>query len=181
MPKRRASYFFDTVTLSNFAFADRLDLLTARYGQKLTITREVYNELAEGIVAGYEPLRKIEALVSNRAVSLFTLKESGKEHAAFLSLLLTLSSGEASCIAAAMNRGGVVVTDDRAARSICAERDVKVTGTIGILLALCKSKTLTPTEADAILERMVHHGYRSPVKNISGINIAVTASRAGPR
>ena len=87
----------------------------------------------------------------------------------FVDLLRVLGSGEASCVALACHRGGIVVTDDRAARSCCAEREIPVTGSIGILKALCIDRTITQEEADATLARMVDAGFFSPVRRISDL------------
>ena len=50
-------WYFDTVTLSNFALAGRLDLLIRRYGQRAHITPEVLDEVSDGIVAGFTGLQ----------------------------------------------------------------------------------------------------------------------------
>ena len=66
-------------------------------------------------------------------------------------------------------RGGTVVTDDRAARGSCSERDVPFTGTIGILKACARDGTLEADEADAVLNLMMDAGYLSPVRRISDL------------
>ena len=44
-----------------------------------------------------------------------------------------------------------------------------VTGTIGILKACCRKTTISPEEADRILDAMVAHGFYSPVRRTSAI------------
>ena len=87
----------------------------------------------------------------------------------FVELLRTLGTGEASCIALAVGWGGVVVTDDRTARRYCAGRGIPVTGTIGILRALCADRIVSAEEADALLARMVAIGFYSPVRRVSDL------------
>lgn len=169
MPETKRVYFFDTVTLSNFARTDSLELLVKRYGKRLYITREVANEIAAGIVAGYAQLEEVEHLQQRGVFSAVRSKQTTHERKLFLALLRTLSAGEASAIAAAATHGGIVVTDDRAARSACEEHKVVVTGTIGILLACCRDVMITAEDADTILEKMVASGYRSPVNRISNV------------
>lgn len=169
MPKKYKAYYFDTVTLSNFAFADRMDLLVERYGRKLHITTEVSNEIAEGIVANYPALERIEVLLRKNIFTLAPGPLDCKGRSLFLRLLKTLSTGEASAIAAAKIRGGVVVTDDRAARSACNENKIPVTGTLGVLMACCHDKRISPEEADRILHAMITCGYRSPVNRVSDL------------
>ena len=40
-PERSNDFYFDTVTLSNFALAGRTDLRLLRYGQRAMVTEEV--------------------------------------------------------------------------------------------------------------------------------------------
>jgi predicted nucleic acid-binding protein len=168
MPERRCDYFFDTVTLSNFALVRRLDLLTSRYGRRLCVTRQVLDEAIDGIVAGYAALAAVEEAVAGGA---FTSAEplSPDERDTYRQLLRVLAPGEASCIACAKGRRGIVVTDDRAARECCNERGVGFTGTVGILKACCLEGALSPGEADTILASMIDAGYHSSVQRISDL------------
>jgi predicted nucleic acid-binding protein len=166
MPDDFPSLFFDTVTISNFALTGAFGLLVRRYGTSLSITEQVRSELAAGRARGYAQLYVVENALSCGSIASSGIM-TGTESELFSRLLRTLGSGEASCIALARHRSGVVATDDRAARSCCADYDVPVTGTIGILIALCADRTVTPHEADAILARMVDTGFFSPVRRIS--------------
>ncbi|MDA0747073.1 MAG: hypothetical protein O2954_11175 [bacterium] len=168
MPESVFDYYFDTVTLCNFALAKRFDLVRVRYGSRAQITSAVLEEIAGGIVAGYGGLQEIEDAVTAGRVGQAGIL-NGREREIFRSLLHTLAPGEASCIACAQSRGGIVVTDDKAARDCCLERDVKFTGTIGILKACCRDGLILPQEADGVLQAMIEAGYFSPVRNISGL------------
>lgn len=160
--------FFDTVTLSNFALARRVDLLIERYGQRARITQEVRNEVLEGIVAGYQALDAIDVALEEEWLGA-TGDLTAEERRIYRELLRSLGPGEASCVACAKVRGGTVATDDRAARAACGERDVPTTGTIGILKACVQDRTLEAEEADATLELMIDAGYFSPVRRISDL------------
>lgn len=168
MRKPGEPLFFDTVTLSNFALAERLDILVSRYGRRVCVVSEVMDELLDGIVAGYPALAAIESAVSRGEFS-HSGAMSSAERLSYRQLLRTLASGEAACIACAGIRGGTVVTDDRAGRECCAERGVKFSGTVGILRACCRDGTLSPDEADVVLQTMISAGYHSPVRRISDI------------
>ena len=115
-----ASYFFDTIVLSNFALSGRFDLLIDRYGPRAQITPEVLDEVSAGIVAGYRGLKQIEVAVEKGACSAASPLTIA-ERTIYRELLGTLGSGEASCITCAQCGGGLVATDDRAARSCCSE------------------------------------------------------------
>ena len=163
-----ALYYFDTIVLSNFALSGRFDLLIDRYGPRAQITPEVLDEVSDGIVAGHRELKQIEAAVEKGACSAAP-PLSIAERTIYRELLGTLGSGEASCITCAQCRGGLVVTDDRAARNCCSERGVLFTGTIGILKICCREGILAPREADVLLQNMINTGYFSPVDQISGL------------
>jgi predicted nucleic acid-binding protein len=170
MPDRSPGrFFFDTVTLANFALGGRFGLLVDRYGASLFVVEPVRVELAAGRAGRYAELESVE-----EALSAGTISQAGPmepaEHKLFVGLLRTLGAGEASCIACAAQRGGVVVTDDRTARRYCAGRGIPVTGTIGILQALCADGTVSVEEADALLARMVETGFYSPIRRVSDLS-----------
>jgi predicted nucleic acid-binding protein len=80
--------------------------------------------------------------------------------------VILLDPGEASCLALAISRGLVFVTDDLATRQLAQERDVRLTGTVGILLALARDGSLSLVEVSAILTEMIKQRYRSPVDRL---------------
>ncbi len=167
MPEEKAPFFFDTVSISNFALADCLDLIAQRYGKRTLLTSEVMDEIEEGLVQGYTELRRVDGLVQEGRFRTTAL--SLEERRLYMAMLQNLGSGEASAIACAKHRDRVVVTDDRAARSSCQEHAVRFTGTIGILKACCAASMITPEEADDLLATMVKRGFYSPVRRISEI------------
>ncbi|MDA0990584.1 MAG: hypothetical protein O3A51_07520 [Verrucomicrobia bacterium] len=162
-------HYFDTVTISNFALAEQLDLIIDRYGDAACITQAVLDEITDGVVASYPQLGAVEDAIADGRLHNTGVPSFPTERAIYRQLLRTLSPGEASSIAAAVTHGGIVVTDDRTARLCCSERDIPVTGTIGILKACCLDGTLTNAAADAILETMIAHGFYAPVQRISDL------------
>ena len=157
---------FDTVSLANFLFADATHVLTLRYTGRSRITGQVFDELTSGMRARPK-LKIIESLLTKKQFSLVSLTMA--ENARYAEILTNLGRGESSCIAVAASRGWTMVTDDRAARSRCAELKIPVTGTIGILKAACADKQIVPSEADRILHRMVEIGFYSPVRRVSDL------------
>ena len=179
MPEPGRQFFFDTVTLSNFVLSGRLDLVITRYGPRANVTPQVLDEIADGIVAGYSGLQEVETAVATGRLS-GVERFSPKERDTYRELLQTLSPGEVSCITLAQTRGGIVATDDRAARSYCFDRGVVFTGTVGILKACVLDGTLSPRGADDVLRSMTAAGYHSPVGRISALVLTVNRSRGGP-
>jgi predicted nucleic acid-binding protein len=165
-------YIFDTTVLSNFAEAGRLDLLEARYRDKAFVTIEVSDELRRGIHAGYNhlapTLQQMETVHPEGWLSILS-PETSEEHRLRLEFDHSLDPGEASCLALAISRGLVFATDDLAARRLAEQRSVRLTGTLGILIALVRSETLTLGEANAMLAAMIARNYRSPVDQLNDL------------
>ncbi len=162
-----AAYFFDTVTLSNFALADALELLLFRYRDRLKITDEVLDEIVEGVAAGYSELGDVVEVTEEEGD--LPVQLSTRERRLLSEIVGDLGRGEASCVAAGFHRGGVVVTDDKAARDCCSRRDIPFTGTIGILKAMCLEGQLSVDEADDVLGKIIAGGFYSPVRRIRDI------------
>jgi len=162
-------FIFDTTVLSNLAAVDRLDLLEKRYHKMALTTVEVSDELRRGLQAGYgyleNVLRQIQSISPGGWLRIVT-PESAAEHQLRGEFDLLLDPGEASCLALAISRGLILVTDDLAARQLAQERGVPLTGTVGILLALVRDGSLSLTEANAILAEMIRRRYRSPVDRL---------------
>lgn len=164
MPEH-AGWFFDNVTLSNFALAGGLGVLIVRHGGRGFVTTQVVDELTRGVAAGYPALAECLDLVDKGILRLATLDRN--ERKTFRQLVAHLGEGEAGTIAAAHHRGGVVVSDDLAARRTCADLAVPVTGTIGILRAAFRDKELALTDANGLLTQMIEAGFHSPVDRIT--------------
>jgi predicted nucleic acid-binding protein len=162
-------YIFDTTALSNLAAVGRLDLLEERYRNMALTTIEVSDELRKGVQAGYgylqDALKQIQA-ISPAGWLRIVAPESEPEHQLRGEFDLLLDPGEASCLALAISRGLILATDDLAARQLAQERDVLLTGTVGILIAMVRDGSLALTEANAILAEMIGLRYRSPVDRL---------------
>jgi predicted nucleic acid-binding protein len=162
-------YIFDTTVLSNLAAVGRLDLLEKRYRKVGLTTIEVSDELRRGLQAGYgyleNVLKQIQAISPGGWLRV-AAPESAAEHQLRGEFDLLLGPGEASCLALAISRGLVLVTDDLAARQLAQDRDVPLTGTVGILLALVRDGVLSLAEANVILAEMIERRYRSPVDRL---------------
>ena len=165
----KAAWYFDSVSLSNFALAGKVDLLLRRYPSgRLCVTTQVVDEVLGGIQAGHGALKSILIALERGVIHPVTL--SAPEFRRYQELLSTLGSGEASLIAAAAGRRGTVVTDDRHARAVCRDLRIPVTGTLGILKAAYGEGMITPAEADKILADMVRHGFYSPVRTLAELD-----------
>lgn len=94
---------------------------------------------------------------------------SSGEEILYEELTKLLDKGEASCLAVAITRNGILITDDYAARQYAIRSGVRVTGTLGLLRVLITLNHLTQPEADQLLSAMIREGYRSPVRSLGEI------------
>lgn len=164
MPEKQ--WIFDTVVLSNFLISDSIHILEKRYKGRGVITTEVYNEISAAIEQ-IRPLGFIDRLIEIKVLSLCSLSMKG--YASFKEMTGFLGKGEASCIAFAKEKSGIVVTDDRAARKQCVNMEISFTGTIGILKASVQDSLLTLEQADEVLANMISSGFYPPVNRITDI------------
>jgi len=160
-----AAWFFDSVTLSNFALADGLRVLVGRYRGRGFVATQVVDELTRGVTAGYGGLVSCLDLVDQGILRVVSLDRS--ERKIYRQLVAHLGGGEAGTIAAAHRRHGVVVTDDLAARRTCADMRIAITGTIGILRASVGDGELLLDDANDLLRRMIDAGFYSPIDRIT--------------
>lgn len=151
----------DNTVLSNFVLVGRIDLLPAALVGRVATTPQVVGEFKSGVATGLLPQAELEWL------EIVSLEEAEEAH--FQNLIGRVNSGEASCLAVAMNRAGRILTDDRDARKLAARFKIPVSGTLGVLLRLVQNQTLTFTEANELLGQMVAFGYRSPVKKLEDL------------
>jgi predicted nucleic acid-binding protein len=148
----------DTTVLSNFAHAQRPDLLRALFAS-LLVPDSVWTELGRGERSDLIPKADWGWL---GVVSL-----TPEELEASRRLQRKLDLGEADCLAIAQARSLIVYTDDRRARRLGRSLGLEISGTIGCLLDLVEQSIIDFQEADVLLARMRKRGYRSPVLSLT--------------
>ncbi|MBU1660836.1 MAG: DUF3368 domain-containing protein [Chloroflexi bacterium] len=147
----------DNTVLTNFAQVEQMDLIRYLWGTPGT-TIEVKQEYQHGVSVGKVPSNALDDL------NVITLTE--QETADASGRFSNLGAGERTCLAVALHRRGLLVTDDRPARRIAARLGVRVTGTIGILVLCVVQDLLTLPEANALLQAMITLGYYSPATQL---------------
>jgi len=148
----------DTTILSNFAHAQRPELVQAVLGESAATTTAVLAELRQGEALGLVPR------VDWRWLSVLDLTTNEEELAT--EYLAVLDAGEASCLAAAVMRRARFFSDDLAARRLAQANRLPVSGTIGLLLALVRREIITLVEGDGLLAVMMRQGYRAPAATL---------------
>jgi predicted nucleic acid-binding protein len=160
----------DATVVSNFAAIGRLDLLRGHLGSAF-LADAVHAELIRGAGLGYSFLTRIEDEIADLAEHgwlRLTRPANEPERSAFRTLPARIQLGEAMSLAIAGERGWVFLTDDRKARKVAAENRIAVSGTVGVLIGLIRSGTLTLEEGNSLLAAMVEQaGDHSPVKSLA--------------
>ncbi|HEX5719759.1 MAG TPA: DUF3368 domain-containing protein [Thermoanaerobaculia bacterium] len=150
----------DTTVLNNFAQIRRTDLLRSAWPD-LAAPIPVWTELESGVRRGLVPACDWSWL------KLLDLTE--QEQARAEEIGRNLGPGEAACIAAALSRGLLMLSDDWDARELARSLGVEVSGSLGILLRLIWKQILSLEEADALLAALVRRGFRSPYRSLREI------------
>jgi len=73
-------------------------------------------------------------------------------------------TGDSDIVAALLDLGYVVATDDRRLRNVCRALDGRVTGTLGILIHSVKTGKILKDEALKILKQLDATGFRMSVE-----------------
>jgi predicted nucleic acid-binding protein len=152
--------FLDATVCSNFASTDGVDLLVELLDAP-AVTPEVRGEIEAGLKADHDYLRDAVAAFDETLPIRGSLIDG--DHA----ILSELDTGEAATLLAAIEHGGTVATDDLAARRAAKERDVPVTGSIGLLVLAVEQELIDVATADDWLNRWrAERGYYAPVDSV---------------
>ncbi len=173
---------FDNTVLSNFALTQCFDVLQRLYEGRAFIGRAVLREIQTGIESGWKYpklLSRTRLQVVNQAIEAGWLQVANNDlnsRDEMLEIKLALEygeqfgTGEAEAMAIARIRGWILATDDGKARRFCQKNDIRLTGSLGILIKATQQETVSLTEADALHARMIDEGYRSPLGYNRGLS-----------
>jgi predicted nucleic acid-binding protein len=144
----------DATVLSNLAYTDDLDLLDRLTASCVTV--EAVNEELRAGTSSYDELaRAVDAI------------EMIDYHEPTNTIRTALDRGEAHALQAAIDHDGTLATDDLPAREHAADRNVPLTGSVGLLVRLVVQNDLTADDADEILHQWItEYRYRSPVESV---------------
>ena len=146
----------DNTVLSNFALVKQLSLLIQVFGKHLATTPYVVQEYENGVRRGRVPSISFDWIA--------VLPLTHDETTQMTYLQQQVDAGEASCLAVALGRQGIVLSDDRNARRLAGQIGVSMSGTLGVLVRLIKTGVLSLEEANRFLGQMIAYGYHSPVE-----------------
>ncbi len=159
----RPALVFDSMFLSGFAGADRLDVLQdLLLAQTCWTTTVVRSELSDGLSA-HPHLRRALDIDWMQIATLETLEELQT----FVEWTKRLGSGkrglgEASVFAAAQLQRGIAITDDRGATKVARKHGAEVHGTIWLLAEFVNDGKLTVAAAGGLIDTLRVDGMRLP-------------------
>lgn len=157
-PPREATVL-NTTVLSNFAHVDHVELLLDL--PRIVTVDAVEEELEEGAET-HRYLEHAEAVVGEEIPVITPSSTVAKSEE---TLLETLDPGEARALAVAEAADGMIVTDDRDARTTAKQRGVALTGSIGLLVRFVEDGRISAETADEYLKRWIDEaGFRSPAR-----------------
>lgn len=162
-PGLEQALVFDTMVLSAFAKADRLDLLGSLLsGTHCVVTDIVLDEARRGLAL--EPQLATIELAEWLTIGHLA---SDEELTAFLRWTQRIGSGdrdigEASVFAYAELHGAVSVSDDQAATRVARAYELEVHGTLWLLCSFCLQQKLTEHAAGNIIDSLSAVGLRLP-------------------
>ncbi|ELZ68724.1 hypothetical protein C457_11026 [Haloferax prahovense DSM 18310] len=158
---------FDVTVLSKFASSNSIDWLTTEFDQLYTVPA-VRDEIDRGIEGGHTFLEPAQmALEAGR----FQIAAIDSELAdRFESERNRLDRGEFEAFLLARKNGWTLVTDDAAGRQVTKDKDVDVTGSIGLLVRGVVRGGLSLTLANEWLHTWTtERGYYAPVDNVGDV------------
>jgi predicted nucleic acid-binding protein len=158
----------NTTVLSNFASIGQLDVLRRLY-QILYIPTEVYEEVSTGLEEGYSFYQPILPAIYPFSETgwLYLVSMETEELRQFGELPSRFHKGEAACLAIALHRNWMLLTDDKATRDEAVRHRIRLSGSIGCLVLAVERGLAAPQEANEWLSEMIRLDYRSPVTDIT--------------
>jgi predicted nucleic acid-binding protein len=161
------SVIVNNTALSNLASVNSLELLKGVF-ERVYLTPEVYREVENGVHLGRRYLEYIKLTVGVQDWLLMTDLER-REIELYNSLKKKVDIGEASCLAIAIVRKWLFITDDRRARRIAERNNIKLSGTLGVLKLAVSQNLISKYEGNILLRTMIQNGYYSPVSELDDI------------
>lgn len=152
----------DNTVLSNFALVGELRLLEEYCDDRGATTSYVFLEFERGLKEGL--------FVNSDLKWLRRLDFEGeKERQLFENLSKKLGIGEASCLAVAIQKGYGFLSDDMAVRKIAQREGVRLSGSVGVLLELIRTGSISLERGNEVLRGFIRFGYFSPMDRLDGL------------
>lgn len=153
----------DTMLLTHFTLADRLDVLqdllleaecwtTQVVMEELRVGAELRPELAIACEVDWMRRAQLDTLEEIRCFAAWVKRLGAEER----------NLGEASVFAAAEVRRGIAITDDRQATRVARAQGLEVHGTVWLIATACRTGKQTEVGATNVIDALRATGARLP-------------------
>ncbi len=158
-------FILDNTVFSNYSSVAQLNLIR-RVLKNVSITPQVLDEVIKAVEAGHTfQLRTLKAIEKASWVHVVSLYP--EMIIAYTELTRKAGRGEASSIAYCLGKKNrFFLTDDKRARKIATQNEIKVGGSLTILLRAVEGRIFGMDEGNRILSDFIKKGYRSPIANL---------------
>lgn len=157
----------NNTVIVNFARAGRLDMLR-KVTRQLFLPIQVYNEIVAGIVKGHKFQEEVRAEILRRDADkwLIMVGLTSPELSLYAQFATNLGAGEAAGMAIAKSREWVFLSDDKKARRLARQADIRVSGTLGVLKMAVEKRLYTLPQVEETLQAMLTAGYYAPMQSV---------------
>ena len=150
---------FDTSALFNFGRRGELEFLLERLSSQvaLSTTPAVHEEACQQVLN-----RAYYAGLLERSFSVIQVNIPADLEESIARLASQLGTGELEVIIMTKSSGGTAVIDDRQARAVAKQLEIRVVGTLGLLAVAIEQNWLGDIQALQFVEKMRSRGFRIP-------------------
>ncbi|MBI2148844.1 hypothetical protein HYU23_04135 [Candidatus Woesearchaeota archaeon] len=125
---------------------------------KLITSKEIINEIKEGVDIGYSDARAINIYLEDNKIVCVEAKNT-KE----ISKQFNIKETDASIIALAEEQEGLLATEDKQIEKICLIRQINITNTAVLIYYLWKNNELEFEQAFLLLDLIIRQGYNKEI------------------
>lgn len=125
---------------------------------KIIASEEIYSEMKEGAKIGYKDARMIVQYFEEGQIKIVNTSKS-KE----ISRDFSIQEIDASVIALAQEKKGIVATEDRQIEKICLMNGTPVINTAVLIYILWKEGEFSTEQAHLLLELLLRQGYNKEI------------------
>lgn len=141
----------DTNILSTFAKADRLDLLEKLFGE-IHISPNVFDEVKRADELGYPHAKKILKWIKKDKILISCIKEDEVE--LLEDIPTSFGRGERDCMAVALKRDALIVTNERKVLNYCKKNDIDHVRLNTILRKLWKDDIIRKKDVRDLIQKI---------------------------
>jgi predicted nucleic acid-binding protein len=156
----------DATVLSNYAYSDSIQFLISTVEELYTVPA-VRTELEAGTAAGYSELERALTALEEGRIGIDT-DAPARLDTEYTTVRSRLDAGEAEALVTADTTDGTLATDDGTARTLAADYQVSLTGSVGLLVRGVVSGAISTDTADDWLTTWVEErNYYAPVSSVT--------------